>query len=374
MPRIKVLIVDDSSVFRATVLRCLEGNPSIEVVGTAEDAFEAGEKIEDLNPDVLILDIHMPRMNGKKFLSQLMAECPIHCIMVTASDADERELLGLGASAFMKKPSSPEEVKTFANAIATKIIVAAQKKVPGARKPEIPPPTPKAAPRPVMETTPQPSAARFGKVAPNMPSILDVGGVADKGRNGYVVALGASTGGTDALECVLKAFPKDMPPTLVVQHMPPVFTKMYAERLDKSCAMSIKEASDGERLENGVCLVGAGGYHLELRKDPRGYYVKCTPGEKVSGHIPSVDVMFASVADTAGHKAVGAILTGMGADGAKGLLKMRNKGAYTIGQNQETCIVYGMPMEAYKLGACREQQPLENIGAALCKALTSGWR
>jgi two-component system chemotaxis response regulator CheB len=375
MPKIKVLIVDDSAVFRATVAKCLEGNPSIDVVGTAEDPFDAGEKIEELNPDVIILDIHMPKMSGKKFLSQLMAECPIHCIMVTASDADESEILNLGASAFMKKPSSPEEVKTFANAIATKIIVAAQRKVPSARKAD---PDVKAAPKPpprtALDFAPQPSSAKFGKVAPNMPSALEVSGVADRGRNGYVVALGASTGGTDALECVLKAFPKDMPPTLLVQHMPPVFTKMYAERLDKSCAMTIKEACDGDRLENGLCLVGAGGYHLELKKDPRGYYVKCSQGEKVSGHIPSVDVMFASVADTAGPKAVGALLTGMGADGARGLLKMRNRGAYTIGQDQDTCIVYGMPMEAYKLGACREQQPLQNIGASLCKVLSSGWR
>jgi two-component system chemotaxis response regulator CheB len=351
--------------------KCLEGNPSIDVFGMAANAFDAGEMIEELNPDVLILDINMPRMSGEKFLSQLMTECPIQCIMVTASDVDEAKFMRLGAAGFMRKPASPDDMKTFGNAIATRVIVAGQRRAAAMKKPDGGKTgyAPKAQPEVMV-----PPPARFGKVAPNMPSLLELGGVAEKGRSGFVVALGASTGGTDALECVLKAFPKDMPPTLVVQHMPPVFTKMYAERLDRACAMNIKEASDGERLENGVCLIGAGGYHMELKKDTRGYYVRCSPGEKVSGHIPSVDVMFASVADTAGHKAVGALLTGMGADGAKGLLKMRHKGAFTIGQNQETCVVYGMPMEAYKMGACREQQPLENIGVALCKALSQGWR
>ncbi|MCL2053648.1 MAG: chemotaxis-specific protein-glutamate methyltransferase CheB [Oscillospiraceae bacterium] len=366
--KIKTLIVDDSLVFRNMAARSLENNPNIEVVGTAVDAFDAGEKITDLNPDVLILDINMPRMSGKQFLTRLMAECPIACVMVTSSDADERELLNLGAAAFMKKPNSSEEMRIFGSTIAVKIIAAAQKRVsPLRRAVKIAPPAPSAPP-------PSAQGNRFGRVNPIMPSALELSGVGDKGRNGYMVALGASTGGTDALECVLRAFPKDMPPTLVVQHMPPVFTKMYAERLDKCCPMSIKEAEDGDRLTNGVCLIGAGGYHMELKKDARGYFVKCYTGEKVSGHIPSVDVMFESVANTAGNKAVGAILTGMGADGARGLLKMRNKGSFTVGQNQETCVVYGMPMEAHKLGACKEQHPLESIGAVLCKALSQGWK
>ena len=165
-----------------------------------------------------------------------------------------------------------------------------------------------------------------------------------------------------------------MPPVLVVQHMPPVFTKMYSERLDKCCAVHVKEAQDGDRLKEGICLIAAGGYHMELKKDARGYFVKCYQGEKVSGHCPSVDVMFTSVAEVAGKKSIGAIMTGMGADGAQGLKKMHDKGAYTIGQDKETCVVYGMPMEAYKLGACSEQQPLANIGKTLCRRLTDGWK
>ncbi len=209
---------------------------------------------------------------------------------------------------------------------------------------------------------------------PNIPSKEDIAGLPLKTREGYVVALGASTGGTDALECIIKSFPDTMPPVLVVQHMPPVFTKMYSERLDRCCAVHVKEAQDGDRLTEGVCLIAAGGYHMELKKDARGYFVKCYQGEKVSGHCPSVDVMFTSVADVAGKKAIGALMTGMGADGAKGLKKMHDNGAYTIGQDKDSCVVYGMPMEAFKLGACSEQQPLSNIGKALCRHLTEGWK
>ncbi len=373
--KVKVLIVDDSMFFREAICRGFEGNMHIEIVGTASDAFEAGEKITDLNPDVLVLDINMPKMDGRKFLSQLMSECPITVIMISASDADEGALLSAGAAGFLRKPKTPDDMRTFCSILSTKIIVAAGNK---ANLKKIPAGTARAAVGTAAGTstaTPQMSAAvKTGKVIPNMPTNEDAVGASLKGKDGYIVALGASTGGTDALETVLKAFPADMPPVLVVQHMPPVFTKMYAERLNRVCKMQIKEAADGDRLTNGVCLIGAGSYHLELKKDARGYYAKCYQGEKVSGHCPSVDVMFSSVAEVAGRKAVGAILTGMGADGAKGMLKMHNNGAFTIGQDKETCVVYGMPMEAYKLGACSEQQPLNNIGAVLCKALAKGWK
>ena len=378
MPRnkVKVLIVDDSMFFRETICRGFEGNANIDIVGTASDAFDAGEKITDLNPDVLVLDINMPKMDGRKFLSQLMSECPITCIMISASDADESALLNAGAAGFLRKPKTPDDMRTFCSVLSTKIIVASGKKdslkkIPVGSKSS----AASISPAKTAESTQvSASAVKSGKVPPNMPTHDDIIGASLKGKDGYIVALGASTGGTDALECVLKAFPADMPPVLVVQHMPPVFTKMYAERLNKTCKMQIKEAADGDRLTNGVCLIAAGGYHLELKKDSRGYYAKCYQGEKVSGHCPSVDVMFSSVADTAGKKVVSAILTGMGADGAKGMLKLHKAGAYTVGQDKDTCVVYGMPMEAYKLGACTEQQPLNNIGAALCRALAKGWK
>ena len=214
---------------------------------------------------------------------------------------------------------------------------------------------------------------KFGKVMPNLPTKEDILRLTQRSREGYIVALGASTGGTDALECVLRSFPDTIPPVLVVQHMPPVFTKLYSERMDKTCSITVKEAEDGDRLRQGLCLIAAGGRQMELKKDAKGYFVKCYEGEKVSGHCPSVNVLFNSFAETAGNKGIGALMTGMGADGATGLLKMRQSGAYTIGQDKETCVVYGMPMEAYKLGACCEQQPLANIGKTICKRLTDGW-
>ena len=367
--KVKVLIVDDSAMFRTSVIKGLESTPNIVIAGEAADAFEARDKIRELKPDVLVMDVVMPKMDGLTFLKQLMEQYPLPCIIMSGT-ASEASALEAGAAGFLKKPRVPSEYKTFSTILGTKIILAAGKPV---QKPV----TSKTAPKtgvdglvPVMGST----GAKVGKVMPNIPSREDIAGLQQRTREGYIVALGASTGGTDALECIIKSFPDTMPPVLVVQHMPPVFTKMYSERLDKCCAVHVKEAQDGDRLTEGVCLIAAGGYHMELKKDTKGYFVKCYQGEKVSGHCPSVDVMFTSVADVAGKKAIGAIMTGMGADGAKGMKKMHDKGAYTIGQNKETCIVYGMPMEAYKLGACSEQQPLENIGKALCRHLTDGWK
>ncbi|MDE6745882.1 MAG: chemotaxis response regulator protein-glutamate methylesterase [Oscillospiraceae bacterium] len=367
--KVKVLIVDDSAMFRTSVIKGLESTPNIVIAGEAADAFEARDKIRELKPDVLVMDVVMPKMDGLTFLKQLMEQYPVPCIIMSGT-ASEASALEAGAAGFLKKPRVPSEYKTFSTILGTKIILAAGKPVQKT-------PASKAAPKtgvdglvPVISST----GAKIGKVMPNIPSRDDIAGLQQRTREGYIVALGASTGGTDALECIIKSFPDTMPPVLVVQHMPPVFTKMYSERLDKCCAVHVKEAQDGDRLTEGVCLIAAGGYHMELKKDTKGYFVKCYQGEKVSGHCPSVDVMFTSVADVAGKKAIGAIMTGMGADGAQGLKKMHDKGAYTIGQNKETCIVYGMPMEAYKLGACSEQQPLENIGKALCRHLTDGWK
>lgn len=365
--KIKLLIVDDSQMFRETLKNNLE-SPKITVVGTACDAFEAKEKVASLNPDVLIIDIQMPKMDGITFLEKLMEQYPLPCIMVTSSNVTEQEVLNAGAAGFLRKPRAQQEMTTFCSVLATKVIIAAANKS-----------------RYTSARAGQPGSKDDGlviagmpnipkiKYAPELPSRDAAAGAAAKGREGYVVALGASTGGTDALECVIKAFPADMPPVVVVQHMPPVFTKMYADRLNKSCAMNVREAVDGERLKNGDCIIGAGGYHLELKKDSKGYYITSRPGDKVSGHCPSVDVLFSSVADTAGKKAIAALLTGMGADGAKGLLKMKRFGAYTIGQTKETCIVYGMPMEAYKMGACAEQQDLDKVGETICRRLTLGW-
>lgn len=371
--KIKIIIVDDSAMFRTTIKTGLATMANIEIVGEAADAFEARDKIMELRPDVLVMDVVMPKMDGLTFLRQLMGQYPVPCVIMSGT-ASEKEALAAGAADFIKKPKGPAEYKTFHTLMGTKITLASQKKVSrfsAAAK------TQADAPKvdgimPVLSTTG--ATIPIGKVMPNIPSKDDISGLNLRAREGYIVALGASTGGTDALECVLKSFPDTMPPVLVVQHMPPVFTKLYSERMDKCCAITVKEAEDGDRLRQGLCIIGAGGLQMEVKKDARGYYIKCYPGEKVSGHCPSVDVLFSSVAETAGNKSIGALMTGMGADGAKGLLKMHSKGAYTIGQDKESCVVYGMPMEAYKLGACSEQQPLANIGKALCRHLTDGWR
>lgn len=363
----KLLIVDDSRLFREALAQKLSESRSIEVVGTASDAFEAKDKVTELKPDVLVIDVEMPKMNGFEFVKELMSQYPVPCIMVTANSSfSETDAKKAGAADFMLKPSRNQEFGTFASLIATKSIIAAGN--PENYKKKV------TAKVDGLAVVPDSPANTLKRAVPVLPDKADIPILTQRAAEGYVVALGASTGGTDALECVIKAFPENMPPVVVVQHMPPVFTKMYAERLDKSCAVRVREAVDGDRVRPGDCIIGAGGLQMELKKDSNGYYVKCYEGAKVSGHCPSVDVLFSSVAETSGAKTVAALLTGMGADGAKGLLKIHQKGAYTIGQNKESCVVYGMPMEAYKLGACSEQLPLDQIGAALVHKLATGWK
>ena len=370
--KVKILLVDDSVMLRASVKAGLIAHRNIEIVGEASDAFEARDKIIDLKPDVLVMDIVMPKMDGLTFLRQLMGQYPIPCIMISGSDS-EKDAIAAGAAGFVKKPGTTEDKKSFIEELASKITSAYANKRPSTD----------AAIAKAAKAVEQvkidgliptgPAAAKHGRINPNMPTAADIARLSQRYQEGYVVALGASTGGTDALECVLKSFPTTIPPIVVVQHMPPVFTKLYSERMDKCCSIKVKEAADGDRLTQGMCVIGAGGYHLELKKDAKGYYVRCYAGEKVSGHCPSVDVLFTSTAETAGKKSICALMTGMGADGAKGMLKLKNSGGYTIGQDKESCIVYGMPMEAYKLGACREQQSLANIGVTICKRLNDGW-
>lgn len=363
--RVRVFIVDDSADFRSTLAQSLSSMSGIEVVGEAADFSEARDKISGLKPDVLVADIAVPLTNAR-FAEQYSVPC-----IAISGTVSEKIAADAGAADFLRKPRSAAEFKTFATVLGTKIILAAGKPVRKAVKPSAQNKEKSdSIISPIEPLEPFEPAVKTGKVTPNFPSKDEISGLSQKASAGLVVALGASTGGTDALESILKVFPATMPPVLVVQHMPPVFTKMYSERLDKCCAMTIKEAEDGDRLRQGLCLIAAGGLHMELKRDARGYYVKCYEGEKVSGHCPSVDVMFTSVAEVAGNNAVGALMTGMGADGAKGLLKMHQKGAHTIGQDKESCVVYGMPMEAYKLGACDEQVTLADIGRIICKRIT----
>ncbi len=334
--KIKALIVDDSLLFREVLSKFIREDESIEVVGTACDSFDARDKILKLRPDVITLDVEMPKMSGIDFLKKLMPQYPLPVVVVSSTPENAFAALEAGAVDFIKKPviKSPNDLKDFSLVLNEIIKAASQSKV---------------------KTGFQFSSS---KPAVQPPSVTVKTPVA---TNNSIIAIGASTGGVEALVNILPRLPANLPPILVTQHMPEKFTEMFAKRLNRLCNFEVQEAVDGTRLTSGLCLIAAGGYHLSLMKDSRGYYVSSKPGEKVSGHCPSVDVLFNSVAKIAPENTIGVILTGMGKDGANGLLSMKNAGAYTIGQDKDSCVVYGMPMVAKQLGAVAVQKPLDDI-------------
>lgn len=341
MNKIKVLVVDDSRLFREMISRFLNGYPDIQVVAAAGDAFQARDMILRFEPDVMTLDVEMPRMNGIDFLRRLMPQYPIPTVMVSALNATVFDAMKAGAVDFVNKPvqSSPDDIgKWVQGELVPKIRAAAAAQV-GQRER-----------RPVKQ-------------------VVSGGGE----FHNKVLAIGASTGGTEAISDVVTNFHTDIPGTVIVQHMPPKFTEMYAERLDKECEVEVREAKDGDLVEKGKILVAPGDKQMRLMRTGDTYRVEVRPGAKVSGHCPSVDVLFESVAKAAGRNAVGVILTGMGADGAKGLLAMRKAGARTIGQNEATCVVYGMPKVAYDIGAVEKQVPLEYVANTVYNVLRSGF-
>ena len=330
MRKIKVLVVDDSLLFRELLSKALALDNYIEVVATAADPYEARDAILKYKPDVMTLDIELPRMDGIEFLRKLMPQYPIPTVMVSALGNKVFEALQAGAVDFVCKPTgvNKDSLAAFVKTeLATKLKIASTVKVAGMKKAEV---------------------------------NTDV-----TGSGGYpkdlVVAIGASTGGTEAILDVIKHFKKDIPGTLIVQHMPPGFTAMYAERLNNHCEVVVKEAKSGDRVVPGQVLIAPGDAHMRLVKVGGIYQVECKPGPKVSGHCPSVDVLFESVAAVAKDRAVGIILTGMGKDGADGLLAMRKAGARTIGQDETSCVVYGMPKVAYDIGAVEWQGDLHQI-------------
>lgn len=345
----RVLIVDDSILFRTSLSKFLSNDENLEIVGTAGDAYEARDKILELRPDVMTLDVEMPKMDGIKFLRKLIPQYPIPVVVISALPLNAFEALDAGAVDFIKKPTikSPADLQNFCADLKSKLMIASKAKV--------------RLPKPIANTSDNsPKHTAVGSAAAKT--------IALKNRD-IILALGASTGGTDALLNVMEKLPEDCPPVLVVQHMPAGFTKMFAERLNKVCTINVKEAEDGDRLKPGLAIIAAGEFHMRLKKDKFGYFVSSERGENVSGHCPSVDVMFGSVAENAGGRSVGVILTGMGSDGAKGLLEMRKQGAYTIGQDKESCVVYGMPMVAMNTGAVEKQAPLDNIAQEICDYL-----
>lgn len=337
--RIKVLIVDDSLVFRESLSREISKDPDIEVVGTATDPYMARDLIIKLKPDVLTLDVEMPKMNGIEFLKKLMPQYPLPVIVVSSVSKNVLDALDAGAVEFVTKPNvtRPGGMASFVNELIIKIKISSTAKV-GNRKSDFIPSQPVTSQG--IDTTSK------------------------------IIAIGASTGGTDAIHTVISGLPRDMPPIIIVQHMPPVFTKLYAERLNNTCELEVKEAEDGDALRPGRVLIAPGNFQMRLAKRGTGYVVRCTEEEKVSGHCPSVDVLFDSGAAVAGKQSVGVILTGMGRDGANGLLKMKKTGAYTIGQDEKSSVVYGMPMVAYNIGAVDKQLPLDRIADEIIRFLS----
>lgn len=337
--KIKVLIVDDSLLFRETIARGIAKDPSIQVVATAIDPYMARDKILEYEPDVMTLDVELPRMNGIEFLNKLMPQYPIPVVVVSSVSENVFDALKAGAVDFVTKPSfnNPRGVESLINELIIKIKIA--------------------------------STAKVGHYKNALKSQSFIGNINIEQKR-KIIAIGASTGGTEAIDYILKAFPKDMPGIVIVQHMPPVFTKMYADRLNNSCNMEIKEAQNGDEVYRGRVLIAPGDYHMRVNKKGSSYYVECFKGEKISGHCPSVDVLFESVAKNAGKDSVGVILTGMGHDGANGLLMMREKGAKTIGQDESSSIVYGMPKVAYDIGAVETQAALNNIPETIFSCIT----
>ncbi len=331
MRPIRVLIVEDSIVFRELLVQNLKKDPAIEVVGTAKDPFEARDAILACKPDVMTLDVELPRMSGIEFLRKLMPQYPLPVVVISSLSDKVFDALNAGAVDFVAKPavSSRTQLEDFIrNELLVKIKIASTAKISNIKK----------------------------TVMAQEQQQLNV-----KGQD-LVVAIGASTGGTEAIFDVVKNYGTDIPGIVVVQHMPPGFTKMYAKRLNDQCRIRAKEAQTGDRVLPGTLLLAPGGdMHMHLVKVNGVYQVEIKRGPRVNGHCPSVDVLFESVAKVAGPKAVGIILTGMGGDGAKGLLQMRKAGARTIGQDESTCVVYGMPKVAYDLGAVEHQEKLSDI-------------
>lgn len=345
--KIKVLVVDDSAIVRKLLTEAITSEPDLEVVGTAPDPYIARDKILSLQPDVLTLDVEMPRMDGLTFLKKVMQYRPLPVIIISslgqASCQVALDALKHGAVEVLAKPGGPYSVGELRTSLAGKIRAAAAARLQA---------------RPAVTTTPVPVAA------PTPPRPISTAFDANA-----IIAIGASTGGTEALKEVLMHLPPNSPGIVITQHIPPVFSRAFAQRLNEICPMEVKEAADGDVVAPGRALIAPGNFHMLLRKGPEGYRVQVKDGPQVCYQRPSVDVMFSSVADVAGAATVAAILTGMGSDGAQGMLKLKRAGARTIAQDEASCVVFGMPREAIKLGVVDKVVPLNHVAGTILREL-----
>jgi two-component system, chemotaxis family, protein-glutamate methylesterase/glutaminase len=347
--QIRVLIVDDSAIVRRILNDALSGDPGLEVVGTAPDPYVARDKILALKPDVITLDIEMPRMDGLTFLRKLMRYHPLPVVVISSltqhSCRAALEALELGAVEVLAKPGGPYTVGELRDTLAAKIHAAAACRV-------------RRVPRPAPSASSTPGRLQVAPSPVTLPSA----------HPHNIIAIGASTGGIEAISQLLRTFPKDAPGVLIVQHIPPGFSRAFANRLNDMCAIEVKEAEDGDSLRPGLALVAPGDVHMLLRKSGGQYSTYLRTGPRVCYQRPSVDVLFFSVAEAAGPLASAALLTGMGSDGAHGLLKMRQAGAHTIAQDEASSVIFGMPREAIQLGAAEKVLSLDRIAPALLSA------
>ncbi|WP_374512664.1 chemotaxis response regulator protein-glutamate methylesterase [Niveibacterium sp.] len=358
---IRVLIVDDSAVMRSVLSELINQAPDIEVVGTATDPIVAREMIKQLNPDVVTLDIEMPRMDGLEFLDKLMRLRPTPVIMISTltergSDVTFRAL-ELGAVDFITKPklNSAQGIRPYADEICDKIRAAHQARL--------------RSPGKFAQPAAAASHAPLAAGASATPAPLDANTMRDR-----LVLIGASTGGTEAIKEVLTRFPEQMPGILIVQHMPEMFTGSFAKRLDGLCKVRVKEAEDGEKILPGHAYLAPGHSHLLVKRTGGLYCCELSKAEPVNRHRPSVDVLFHSAARHVGANGVGVILTGMGKDGAQGMLAMKKAGCWNIGQDQDSCVVYGMPREAAQIGAVDEVSPLNEVAQRVVARLRQSAR
>ena len=345
--KVRVLIVDDSALVRQLLTQGLSIDPDIEVVGSAADPYAARDKIIELNPDVITLDVEMPRMDGVDFLRRLMPQYPIPVLMVSSLTQRGKQItleaLDAGAVDFVAKPTTDvaRGLVGMLQELRTKVKSTAQANVSHWK-----------GRQPVQQS--QVKAAPVRALAEST----------DK-----VVAIGASTGGTEAIRKLIVNFPVSMPGVVIVQHMPAGFTKMFADRLNQLCAMEVKEAETGDRIMPGRVLIGPGGMHMRVVRSGGIYQVECKPGDPVSGHCPSVDVLMNSVAKHVGANAIGVMLTGMGSDGSDGMLAMRQAGARNLAQDEASSVVFGMPKVAYERGGAERLLPLEQLAPAVIDLL-----
>ena len=343
MSPIRVLVVDDSALIRNVMTEILSQDPEIQVVGTAPDPYVAREKIKGLKPDVLTLDVEMPKMDGLTFLQKLMAARPMPVVMVSSlteqGAATTLQALESGAVDFVTKPTMDIQhgMSDLAHQITSKVKIAAQATV-------------------KKRTQPADCAERIKVLAAQSAMIK---------TTDTIIAIGASTGGTEALRELLEVLPPNTPPIVMTQHMPERFTKSFADRLNQLCQIQVKEAQEGDSVIPGQALLAPGNYHMELRRSGARYYVTLNQEPPINRHRPSVDAMFRSVARYAGGNSLGVILTGMGNDGAAGMVEMKQAGAFNVAQDEASCVVFGMPKEAIKAGGIDKILPLNEIPGAL---------